>query len=126
MGRSPARAGDAPPLRWTGRVVLRRILGILGWVLILSALLVAADETYRWLDEGSYRIIATGKLWYDLSPSSLNLVQAVVQRHILPALWDDLVRPLLLLPAWLVLGLSGLLIVVLRRKRRRRKRTLAR
>ena len=107
-------------------MVLRRILGILGWVLILAALFVAADETYRWLDLGSYHIIATGELWFRLSPGSLNLVQAIVQRHILPALWDDLLRPFLLLPAWLVLGLPGLLIVVLRRKRRRRKRTLSR
>ena len=104
----------------------RRFLRLLGWLLILAALLVAAGEVYRWLDKGSYHITAAGELWQDLSPGSLDFTQAAVVDHLSPALWDYLLHPLLLAPAWLLLGLPGLLILLLRRKRRRRKRTLSR
>ena len=44
-----------------------------------------------------------------MSAASLNLVQAVVQRYLLPALWDPVLVTLLLLPAWIVVGVPGLL-----------------
>ncbi|MFI4987473.1 MAG: hypothetical protein ACHQF3_08520 [Alphaproteobacteria bacterium] len=103
---------------------MRRIVAIIGWLLILGAVLVFLGETYEWLDTGDYHVTATGELWFHLSPGSLNLLQAGVQRHITPLLWDDLLRPFLLLPAWLVLGVPGIAILVLRRRRHRRKRTL--
>lgn len=100
-------------------MLLRRILG---WLLTLGALAIAAAELYAWRGQGSYHIIAIGELWYRGSPSSLNLVQAAVQRHLDPALWDDVLRPILLLPAWAVLGVPGVLLLLLRRRRPRRPR----
>lgn len=40
-----------------------------------------------------------GELWFRLDPFSLNLVQAITQRYLHPALWDHLAVPLLLSPA---------------------------
>lgn len=40
-----------------------------------------------------------GTLWNSGSPGSLNLTQAVVQRYIHPALWTDVLIPVLLMPA---------------------------
>jgi hypothetical protein len=94
----------------------------LGWLLILGALLVVGHEVYAWLDQGHYKITAAGQLWYDLSPGSINLVQAVIQRYLLPSLWDHVLLPVLLVPAWLVLGLPGILLVILCRKRAKRRR----
>jgi hypothetical protein len=53
-------------------------------------------------------------------------MQAVIQRYLHPALWDSVVVPWLLLPAWralaiLVIGLAvigALLLIVARRRRR--------
>ena len=48
-----------------------------------------------------------GAVLFRLDPGLLNLVQAVVQRYLLPMLWDDVLLPLLEAPAWavpLVLG----------------------
>jgi hypothetical protein len=95
---------------------------ILGWLLIVAAVLVAANEAYAWLDQGSYHVTAAGELWYELDRGSLNLMQAIVQRYVAPVLWDDGIRPLLLLPAWLVLGVPGVLLVALCRRRGRRRR----
>ncbi|HYB08678.1 MAG TPA: hypothetical protein VEJ16_03300 [Alphaproteobacteria bacterium] len=95
---------------------------ILGWLLILCAFLVVAMEAYAWLDQGTYHIMATGELWYRESPNSLNLVQAVVQRYIAAFLWDYGIRPVLLMPAWLVLGVLGILFLLIFRSRTRRRR----
>lgn len=97
---------------------------ILGWLLILGALLVAASEAYTWLDQGSYHIVKAGELWYRESPGTLNLSQAIVQRYIYPPLWDDVVVPMLLAPAWLVFGVPGILLLILCRRRNRRRRSL--
>ena len=93
---------------------------ILGWLLVLGALAIAAAELYAWSGQSDYHIIAAGELWYKGSPNSLNLVQAVVQRRLHPALWDDVLRPILLLPAWAVLAVPGFLLLFSARRRRRR------
>jgi len=95
---------------------------ILGWLLILGAIIVFGMEAYAWLVQGIYHIVATGELWYKVSPSTLNLTQAVVQRYITPLIWDYGIRPVLLLPAWLVLSLVGALFLFIFRKRVRRRR----
>ena len=100
-------------------MLIRRILG---WLLVLAALLIAASEIHAWLGQGSYHRFAVGELWYKASPSSLNLFQAVVQRYIEPALWDAVVRPFLLVPAWAVLGVPGGLLLLLGRRHARRRR----
>jgi hypothetical protein len=95
---------------------------ILGWLLIAGAIFVAGMEAYAWLDRGTYHIVAAGELWYEESPNTLNLVQAVVQRYIAAFLWDYAIRPVLLMPAWLVLGVLGILFLLLFRRRPRRRR----
>lgn len=97
----------------------------LGWLLVLGALAIAVMELLAWRGEGGYHIIAAGELWYKASPSSLNLVQAVVQRDLHPALWDDALRPLLLSPAWAVLAVPGFLLLLSGRRRRRRRSSVS-
>jgi hypothetical protein len=43
-----------------------------------------------------------GAVLFRLDPGLLNLVQAVVQRYLLPMIWDDLLLPVLEAPAWVV------------------------
>jgi hypothetical protein len=56
-------------------------------------------------------------LWYQLNRSSLNLVQAVIQRYILPFLWDPIIVTVLLSWAFAVLMILGVLLLVVFRKR---------
>ena len=90
---------------------------ILGWLLILCALMALGAELVRYFDTGHYRVLVAGKLWFDIDRSSLNLTQAVVQRYVHPALWDNFFAPALLLPAWAVFGIPGLLLAVACRRR---------
>ena len=87
--------------------------------LLLAALLCITYELSGWWQSGSWRTLTVGELWYGLDPGGLNLLQAVVQRHLSPALWDGPIVALLLRPAWLVFGLPALSVLLLGWLRRR-------
>ena len=54
-----------------------------------------------------------GEVWYSLSPATLNLLQAGIQRHVAPELWDMVVLPTLLWPAVLVALVPAAVLLVL-------------
>ncbi len=89
------------------------ILQIIAWILIVAAFLVVGEEAYVWAVSGSFHVHALGELWYSLNRESLNLFQAGVQRHLSPWLWDHAIQPVLLMPAWMVLGVPGVCLRVL-------------
>jgi len=78
--------------------------------------------------------LAAGQLWFALDTPSLNLFQAVVQRYLHPALWDNVIVPLLLRPAWevslflvaLTVSIGSALIFAVRARRRNRRRLKSR
>ncbi len=94
-----------------------RICRIIGWVLILLAIAAAGHEIIAAVEAKSYRFMAFGELWYMLDPASLNIFQAAIQRHVWPFLWDGVIAHILLLPAWLVFAVPGILIAWLCRRR---------
>lgn len=91
----------------------------LGWLLLALAIAALAFEGVNWLMTGEWRIFAAGELWFTLDPVSLNLVQAVTQRYLHPALWDPVAIELLQWPAWVIFGAPAILLLVLCRRRRR-------
>jgi hypothetical protein len=88
---------------------------IIGWVLIGIALLCAGGEALASLQAGQWSPTAAGELWFRLDSASLNLSQAVIQRYVAPWLWDLGIVTVLLAPAWIVIGLPGVLLSLLRR-----------
>jgi hypothetical protein len=109
------------------RHALRLGLLCLGLSLVAAALWPAWREAAA-LAAGSHAFIPLGQLWFELDPPSLNMAQAGIQRHVAPWLWEDVVQPLLELPAWPVLGLAGLglaglAILGISRSRRRAEAT---
>lgn len=98
------------------------VLRVIGWLLILAALITLGRDIVGWIHQGHWMATPAGKLWYDLSPGSLNLVQAVIERHIWKTLWNPILLTLLLQPVWLDLGIPGLLLVLSSRRSRRRRR----
>lgn len=91
-----------------------------GWLLLASALAALAFEGTNWLASGEWRVFAAGELWFMLDNESLNLVQAVTQRYLHPAVWDPVAIELLQWPAWALFGAPAILLLVLCRRRRRR------
>lgn len=93
---------------------VRRSLGLA--LLGLAAVLLAYDLVTGLSGAGTFGFNSLGDLWGRLSAASLNLVQAIVQRYLFPALWDPVLVTFLLLPAWLVFGVPGLLLTLSGRK----------
>jgi hypothetical protein len=92
---------------------------LIGWVIFLAGAAVLVRDILVWVDTKIWAPIALGQLWYQLNRSSLNLVQAVIQRYIHPFLWDPIILGILLCWAFAVLMVLGLLIVVIFGRRSR-------
>jgi predicted membrane protein len=99
---------------------------LIGWVIFLAGVAVLVRDVLVWIDTKRWAPIAVGQLWYDFSRSSLNLVQAVVQRYIHPFLWDPVIVTVLLCWAFAVLMVLGMLILALSYRRTRRGVRLSR
>jgi hypothetical protein len=54
-----------------------------------------------------------GAVLFRLDPGLLNLVQAVVQRYLLPMLWDNVLLPVLEAPVWVVPLVLGAALTIL-------------
>lgn len=94
---------------------------VIGYLLILAALVVVAAEAIDFATLGEWNIMSAGELWYRIDRASLNGAQAVIQRIIAPWLWDPVIATILSGPAAAVLGLPGLALVVFCRRRRERR-----
>ena len=90
---------------------------VIGWIALLAGGAVFVRDLLVWVDTKHWAPIALGQLWYQLNRSSLNLVQAVVQRYIHPFLWDPIIVSILLSWAFAVLLILGVLLLVLFRRR---------
>jgi hypothetical protein len=95
---------------------------IIGWIVFLAGLSVLVRDVVAWFDTKIWAPIALGQLWYELDRSSLNLVQAVIQRYLSPFLWDRIILNILLCWASAVLIVIGASILLLTRARRRQLR----
>lgn len=99
---------------------MRLIVGILGFLSLILGLAGAALMA-RAMALGTTPTSPVGQLWYDTDRGSLNLVQVVLERHLWPPLWQDVVFPVLQQPAPLVAGIAvaaGLVLLLLARRRR--------
>ena len=101
MGNSSQISIAACNAKDFGHDVLMRLLG--GFFVLLGVgLFVAfgADE-------------ALGAVLFRWNAALLNTTQAVVQRYLLPMLWDDVLLPILEAPAWLAPGALGVALSLL-------------
>ena len=94
----------------------------IGGLFLLAAAGVLGYEVARASDGGAFGLQPLGQVWYDVDPGSLNLVQAVTERYLSPALWDPVILTLLYWPAFLVFLVPGLVLTLLCAWRRGRRR----
>jgi hypothetical protein len=95
------------------RLIIRFFIGVCGVLLLLAALWPAGREAVSLAGAG-HQFIPLGQIWFEIDPPSLNMTQAGIQRHVAPWLWDDVVQPLLEMPAWPLLAGLGLVLLWLR------------
>ncbi|HTU52975.1 MAG TPA: hypothetical protein VMF62_03285 [Acetobacteraceae bacterium] len=81
-------------------MILRRTLAICAAVLFVAAFALATLEPPD---------LPLGSLLYSLDAGFLNLLQAAIQRHLTPWLWDRVLVPILIRPDWLLPAAGGIL-----------------
>lgn len=93
---------------------------VLGWLLVLLALVVLVVDVVTWARTGAWRLDALGEIWAQLHRDSLLLAEPAIDRHVWPGLWQAVILPILLLPAAPFLAVFGLLLLLVFRRRRKR------
>ncbi|WP_119301610.1 hypothetical protein [Dongia deserti] len=86
-------------------------LRIAGFILIAMAVLFAAASLWYAVIDGNSHL-SLYDVWYKFLPASLNWVQ----RSVWSGLWNG-IYTILIMPAWAVVGVVGLICIGLGRKR---------
>jgi len=106
---------------------MRLLLRAISLVALVLAIVTGALDTVKSVANAGLVFSPLGGLWYEISPDTLNLAQAVIQRNVHPYLWDPIVQWVLLQPAWTVfLALSLFFYVIAWRRPRPARRFAAR
>jgi hypothetical protein len=94
-----------------------RLLG--SWSMIVAIVALVADVTRSLAIGGGLSFTSLGRQWFELSPSSLNGLQAALERHVSPLAWDPVATFVLETPTWVVFATIGLLLYLAGRRRER-------
>jgi hypothetical protein len=94
---------------------LFRFLGL--WILAAAFLFLVIDGT-RSIAGNAVLVTKLGQTWTDIHTDSLQLLQARIERHAAPWLWQLVMQPILEQPTWLVLGILGALLIIIGRKKK--------
>lgn len=94
---------------------------VIGWILTGLAAALLARDLFVLVQTGRWAPIDTGALWWWLHPTSLQLAEPAIARHVHPVLWDPVMLTILLSPACLVLGVPGVLLLLVTGRRRGRR-----
>lgn len=98
-------------------MVVARVIAV---ILILVGTGILGHELLSYAEgTAPYRLLVIGEVWYTVNPTTLNMLQAGIQRHIAPWLWDDLVANILFLWAWPTFYVLAAVILFFARPRQR-------
>jgi hypothetical protein len=96
--------------------MLRLIIRFAGILLLAVAFAALIVDGTRSIAAGAVAIAPLGRVASTLFPDPFARVHAAIESHA-PLLWDPVLVTILLLPAWLVIGLVGVIVIALTRKR---------
>ena len=94
---------------------MRRVVKGVGWVLVILCAGMLCFDLVRTVVAGDLLITDLGTLWFEIHPTSLQQAEPAVARYLWPFLWHPIITTLLLLPAFAVIGVAGVLLVILGR-----------
>ncbi len=81
-----------------------------GWSILVGIIALVNDVTQSYQSGAKLAFASLGKDWSALSPSSLGALQAGIEGHVHPALWDPVLLTALKTPAFAVFGVLGVLL----------------
>ena len=93
---------------------------LIGAAFLLGSAVTLTVEAFGWWRDDVWDFISLGAAWATVNANSLVGLGAFVEKSISPWLWSEIMVPLLTLPLWLYLALTGAVLLVLTRRKRRR------
>ena len=104
----------------TARRALKAALRMLARPLLIAAVVALVYDGTKTMAGGSGLVITTVEQhWAHFAPKTLATSKALVTTKLHPLLWTGGIERLLKLPAWLVLGVLGLLLAWFGQRRRK-------
>ncbi|MCB1422105.1 MAG: hypothetical protein KDJ69_06485 [Nitratireductor sp.] len=100
--------------------MLKSLFRILALFALALALVTAVLDITRSIADSAVVMTPLGVDWFNLSPSTLNLAQATIQRYVHPYIWDPVIQTILLAPSWVVFAILWLLFSLAGRQRKLR------
>ncbi len=102
--------------------MLRLLLRLVGLIFLGVAVVAFLADAVKSIAASTIVLTPLGKYWFDVSRETLNAAQAAVQRYMSPWLWDPVIQTLLTWPAFLTMGVVGLVFLWLGDRKPRRRR----
>ncbi len=100
--------------------MIRTLLRGAGAVLLAVAFILLNRDVNKTLDAVAIHVTKLGDAWYAVNPTSLQLLQPAIERHIAQWLWDPVMLSVLTAPAWIVFAIVGALLMLAGRRNPRR------
>jgi hypothetical protein len=101
--------------------IVKFLLRMFGFGLLAIAIVVGIADASRSIAESQIMFKPLGQLWFEMSPETLNLSQAVIQRYVHPTVWDPMLQTVLTWPAWAVFAGIGVLFLLIGARRQKRR-----
>ena len=101
--------------------MIRGVLRFLGLVFLAAAFLFVINDGTKSIGSNMYwppYMTKLGDFWHSVHSTSLQLLQPAIERHVAQWLWDPVALSVLTSPAWLVLGILGVVLILLGRKKK--------
>lgn len=97
--------------------MIRFLLRFLGVLILAAAFILLVYDGAKSIADSRIYIYKLGQLWTDINAGSLQSLQAAIEAQ-LTWLWNPVLLTVLEQPAWLVLGVIGILFILLGRKKK--------
>lgn len=82
--------------------MLKSLCRLIAMIALALALITAVLDITRSIADSTLIMTPLGLDWFNLSPATLNMAQASIQRYLHPLLWDPIIQTILLAPSWAV------------------------
>ena len=102
--------------------MIRFLFRLLAMISLSVAVIMAVLDGARSVAASAVSLKPLGISWFETSPDTLNLAQALVQRYLLPVIWDPFMIWVLNQPGFAVMGVLSLLLYIVGHKRKTRGR----
>jgi len=97
--------------------MIRAFFRLVGLLLLAGSFIFMVYDGARWVADQTFRFTQFGQFWIDVHQSSLEAFRTWVEAKS-PWLWTSVIRVVLDLPVFAVLGIVGILLMIVFRRRK--------